>query len=129
MAIGALIPIIGPAIEKVLSFIPDPEQKARAKAEFNEHLLKEDDSFRNFVIAYEGRGDQVHPLLQFYRGSVRPTATYGFALGLFWAIWTNQPVPVIDMLFKLNLLTLAFWFGSRSLEKMGLSLKGWGKKK
>jgi hypothetical protein len=122
MAIPGLLAFVGPVIDKVLSFIPDPEQKARARKEFEDQIQQAESGFRDFVIRYEGAAKDVHPALQLYRGSVRPTITYGAVVGLFAAIWTNQPVDIIDMLFKLNLLTLAFWFGPKALERLGLDL-------
>ncbi|GHV50904.1 hypothetical protein FACS1894168_2620 [Deltaproteobacteria bacterium] len=39
MALAAYIPIIGPAIEKLLNLIPDPNERARGQAEFQKLLL------------------------------------------------------------------------------------------
>lgn len=113
--------IVAPLLEKALSFIPDPEQKARAKAAFEQQILDSEKSFREFVVAYEGRGDEVHPAVQILRSSVRPLITYAAIIAFFAAVWTNQPVEVLDMLFKLNLVTLVFWFGSKSLERVGFN--------
>ncbi len=113
--------IIGPLLDKALSYIPDPEQRANAKRELAIEASRAQNDFRQFVIDYEGRGDQVHPAVQIYRSSVRPTITYGAAIGLGLAIWSNQPVDIIDMIFKLNLLTLSFWFGSKALERLGFN--------
>lgn len=124
----SLLPIIGPIIEKVISFIPDPEQKEKARAAYRQDLISNEQSFRDFVVAYEGRGDQVHWTVQIYRSSVRPTVTYAAIIGLFACIWTNQEQGITEMVFKVNLLTLSFWFGSRTLEKLGLNLKGVFKK-
>lgn len=122
---------LGPIIDKALAFIPDPEQRTRARLQLEQQMQDSEKDFQDFVVAYEGRGDQVHPAVQILRSSVRPVCTYGFAIGLFAAIWTNQPVAILDMLFKLNLLTLSFWFGSKALERLGIngkSMKGMLKK-
>ena len=37
--IAALIPVLGPAIQKVFDLIPDPNAKARAEAELNQKIL------------------------------------------------------------------------------------------
>ena len=133
MPVAALIPVIGPLIDKALSFIPDPKEKARARAEMEQQILNSEQSFRDFVVAYEGRGDQVHPYVQIYRSSVRPTITYGLVIMMGFAIWDSDIDPkIIDLLFKLNLVTLAFWFGAKSLERLGIngkSMKGLSLKK
>ena len=128
MGIPIWTDIVGPVVDKVLSFIPDPEQKAKAAAAAMQATMDRDQAFRDFVVEYEGAAKDVHPSLQFYRGSVRPTITYAAIIGLFVAIWTNQPAATLDMLFKINLLCLAFWFGERALNKLGLDLGRMGKK-
>lgn len=124
MGLPALIPILGPILDKALAFIPDPEAKAKAKMELAKELSKQEDAFRDFVVAYEGRGDQVHWGLQLYRGSVRPTLTYALA-GTFIYGFVN-PVAfnteVMTMLFQLNLLSMSFWFGERALKGLGLNI-------
>ena len=86
-------------------------------------MMNQDQAFRDFIVAYEGRGDQVHWTVQIYRSSVRPTITYAMMIAFVWAIWGDQPIEIIELLFKLNLLTLGFWFGSRALERLGLDLR------
>lgn len=39
MSFLSLIPLLGPAVEKMLSLIPDVNERARAKAEFNSQIL------------------------------------------------------------------------------------------
>ena len=120
----ALIPILGPIIDKALSFIPDPEQKAKAKAQMEKQILDSQDSFRDFVLAYEGAGKDVHPFLQLYRGSVRPTLTY-FLVAVFAYGFINPTAigkDTMSMLFNLNLLSLGFWYGERALRGLGLDL-------
>lgn len=129
MAIPIWDSIVGPVVGKLLSYIPDPEQKAKFIEDARKATLESEDAFRSFVVEYEGAAKDVHPVLQLFRGSVRPVITYAAMIGFFASIWTNQPVAILDMLFKLNLLVLAFWFGSRSLEKLGLNLGELGKKK
>lgn len=120
MALGTLFGFLEPLLDKVVSFIPDPEQKRKAKAELMKLAMDQEQAFRDFVVAYEGRGDQVHWTVQIYRSSVRPTITYAAFVALVWAIWGNQPVEILELLFKINLLTLAFWFGPKALERLGI---------
>lgn len=120
----ALLGFLGPVVDKVLSFIPDPEQKAKAKAEFEQQIMNQGKQFQDFVVAYEGRGDQVHPALQFFRGSVRPTLTY-FLVGVF-AYGFIYPKAIdqgtMSMMFNLNLMSMGFWYGERALRGLGLDL-------
>ena len=39
MALAGYIPIIGPAVEKLLNLIPDPNERVRCQAEFQKSLL------------------------------------------------------------------------------------------
>lgn len=115
-----LAPLFTEVIDRVF---PDDESRANAKkalAEIDQDAL---DSFRRFVVEYEGRGDQVAPTLQFYRGSVRPTLTYALA-GLFgWGFANPGAIDAntMQMLFQLNLLSLGFWYGERALKNLGLN--------
>ena len=74
--IQALLPLLQPAMGKVLDLIPDPKAKEKARMEMEKEVQKAEGSFRDFVVAYEGRGDQVHWTIQILRGSVRPVLTY-----------------------------------------------------
>lgn len=117
--------------EKVFDrVLPDAEAKAKAKADFAMQLTAMDqadeDSFRDFVVAYEGAGDKVHPAIQILRGSVRPILTYCLA-GIFaWGFIHPNDIDqgTMQMLFQLNLLSLGFWFGERALKNLGLNLAG-----
>ena len=129
LLIGPLMDLAGKAFDKIF---PDKEAAEKAKAEFALQAANMDqaevDSFRDFVVAYEGSGDKVHPFLQILRGSVRPVLTY-FLAGAFVYGFIN-PTSVSDdtmsMLFNLNLLSMGFWYGERSLKNLNLDL---GKRK
>ena len=47
-------------------------------------------SFRDFVVAYEGRGEDVHPIIQILRGSVRPVLTYALAGAFIYGFLTRN---------------------------------------
>lgn len=40
MGLAALLPIIGPAVQKLLDLIPDPNARAKAEADYNRELLQ-----------------------------------------------------------------------------------------
>ena len=79
--IQALLPLLQPAMGKVLDLIPDPKAKEKARMEMEKEVQKAEGSFRDFVVAYEGRGDQVHWTIQILRGSVRPVLTSSAVFG------------------------------------------------
>lgn len=128
-ALAAVLPSLIKVGSKVIDkAIPDPEQSAKAKAEFAQQAAQLDQEanadFQEFIVAYEGRGDAVHPFIQGLRGSVRPVITYALAAAFIWGF--SQPEAIgdgaLDLLFKLNLLSLGFWYGERALKNLGLNI-------
>lgn len=116
-------------VSKVLDrVIPDKEQAAKAKAEYTllvaQQEQQEVDSFRKFVVQYEGEGAAVSVPLQFLRGSVRPILTYILAALYGWGFLHPGTFTPEGMqgLFQLNLISLGFWYGERALSNLGLNL-------
>ena len=125
--IQALLPMLQPAISKALDMIPDPAAKEKARQQMESEIQKAEGSFRDFVVAYEGRGDQVHWSIQILRGSVRPVITYVLAGAFIYGFLSrNVDSDAMEMLWQLNLLSLGFWYGERALKNLGLDM---GKKK
>lgn len=133
-------PVTG-IINKVLDKIAGDKISEKEKAELaikahklaSEELQKQEDAFRKFVLDYEGAAKDMPRFIQILRGSVRPVLTY--VLAGFW-IWgyaymfvTPQIPPdklqqlndIMALLFKLNLLSLGFWYGERLLTRTGLA--------
>lgn len=117
--------LVGKIFDKLF---PDKEQAEKAKAEYALQAAQMDqieiDSFRKFVVDYEGEGNTVHPYLQLLRGSVRPVLTYVLA-GLYGYGFLNPGTFTMDYmqgLFNLNLISLGFWYGERALSNLGLNL-------
>ena len=121
--IQALLPMLQPAISKALDMIPDPAAKEKARQQMETEIQKAEGSFREFVVAYEGRGDQVHWSIQILRGSVRPILTYVLAGAFIYGFLTrNVDSDAMEMLWQLNLLSLGFWYGERALKNLGLDM-------
>lgn len=123
--IAALWPIIASAIDKVLDKIPDPGERDAARLAIKQQVASAEQEFRSFILAYEGKASDVPPALQIYRGSVRPTLTYGLAVAFVAALFRPDLVSSVElgMLFNLNLVSLAFWYGERSLRGIGVDVK------
>lgn len=125
LLITPLMDLAGKAFDKLF---PDPEQAAKAKAEFAQQAAqmeaKDVQSFRDFMVAYEGRGDAVHPWIQILRGSVRPVLTYVLAGSYIYGFANPGSIKPEDMtmLFQLNLISMGFWYGERALKNLGLDL-------
>lgn len=127
--IPALIPLLGGLADKAFDRLwPDKTEADKAKAALLAEAAKLEQadiqSFRDFVVAYEGAGDKVDPWLQRLRGSVRPLLTY-FLAGLFAYGFVNPDKINQDnmqLLWQLNLLSLGFWYGERALKNLGLDL-------
>ena len=118
----ALLPILQPTISKVIDLIPDPKAKEKAKRDMEREVQKAETSFRDFVVAYEGRGDQVHWTIQILRGSVRPVLTYLLAGAFIYGFLTrNVSDDNMEMLWQLNILSLGFWYGERAAKNLGFN--------
>ena len=129
MSLAAFIPIIGPALEKLLGLIPDPNERARAEADFNRQILA--------AVVDEGRDNRETNKAEAGHQSVfvagwRPFIGWvcGFALAFqylvrpfwMWAAalwWPASPVPpTLDgMLWELIMGMLGIG-GLRTLEKV-----------
>ena len=127
-----IAPVLGIADKVLERVIPDPEQKHKAKLEFANQLarLNQEDKkeFHDFIVAYEGTGEKVHPIIQVLRGSVRPVITY-FLVAVYAYGFLNPgdfDASIMQGLFQLNLISLGFWYGERALKNLGLDM---GKKK
>jgi hypothetical protein len=124
-----LTPILEVAGKVFDKLFPDKQAAESAKAQFALEASKLDqastDKFYEFVTKYEGEGASVSPFLQIYRGSVRPTITYGLVAALIWAFWSGQPATNVEILAKLNFISLGFWYGERALSNLGLDLSKW----
>lgn len=128
--LGALMPTLTKLGDKVIeSVFPDAESQNKARKEWQAQIAQIDqaeiDSFRDFVVAYEGAGDKVHPYLQFLRGSVRPCLTYFLAFAYVYCFVhpTEFSPDTLQQLWQLNLLSMGFWYGERALKNLGLNLK------
>jgi hypothetical protein len=127
--VTAVSGLVGKILDKFVSdkLSPEAAEKLKAEAELliTQQALDVESEFHGFVVAYEGRGDEVHPYLQIFRGSVRPVVTYAVFGSVVWCVWNAVPVPV--ELHQLALLCGAFWFGERAVTNY-LSTKNGGVK-
>ncbi len=129
MSFAAFIPILGPALQKVLDLIPDANAKARAEAEFTRQVLA--------AVAEEGRENRAVNLAEAQHHSIfvagwRPFIGWicGFACAFeflarpvwVWSAavwWPASPVPpsLSPVLWELMFGMLGIG-GLRTLEKV-----------
>jgi hypothetical protein len=126
--LAALAPLLNVGEKLIDKLWPDPESAARAKIELANQIatidLTKDKQFQDFIVAYEGRGESVHPWIQLLRGSVRPIITYALAGTFLWGFVNPGAYnhDTMQLLWQLNLISLSFWYGERALKNLGLNL-------
>jgi hypothetical protein len=118
---GGLLEGIGKLATK---FKMPPEQKMRFQIEL-------EDTFRQFVVEYEGRASDIGPFWRGVRTSVRPVLTYGitgsYVTMKLWLLFATM-TPEMHELVAANsgemkaatLVVLIFWFGDKALQRTGL---------
>lgn len=127
----ALIPVLGPAVEKLLNLIPDPNARAKAEAEFQRQLLQ--------AAMDEGKDQRAVNLEEARHQSLfvagwRPAIgwgcgfciLYGYVLQplLAWGVAVHAPqyldrIPVFPMEHVWELIFALLGVGSlRTLEKV-----------
>lgn len=122
--IQALLPLLQPALDKVLDNIPDPKAKEKARQSMVAEVQKAEGTFRDFIVQYEGAAKDVHVSIQILRGTVRPVLTYFLAGAFIYGFLTRDfDKDAMEMLWQLNLLSLGFWYGERALKNLGLDFK------
>lgn len=133
MSLAAFLPIVGPAVEKLLSLIPDPAAKAKAEAEYQRAMLdaiiSSDAEQRGINLVEAGHK-------AFFVAGWRPAIgwvcvaalAFQYVIRPFWlwilaVWWPEAPIPpsLDGMLWELILGMLGMG-GLRSFEKSrGLS--------
>jgi len=125
-AIGAIGNIVGKAMDHWLPKSMDEKEKEEIKLKAQvwvmEHGLKEDQSFRDFIVQYEGAAKDAGWLITFVRGMIRPTLTVVVTAAYIWGWlhpekWTPEQMIILKPAL---LVVLIFWFGDKALQKSGL---------
>lgn len=132
----AAIPIIGGLLDKILDKVAKDkvddatmeQLKQEAQRMLSDEGQEDIEQFYNFVIQYEGKASEHGRFIQWLRGSVRPVLTYVFSGYFIYIVhtWlTGESLPpealtAVKLVFGINLLTLAFWFGERALQRSGV---------
>jgi hypothetical protein len=117
-----LIDLLGPVIEKALSFIPDPAKREAAKLE----TLKELDAHSEKILASIASVDVAQAKinevdagsLDKFRAWARPAAMWISVVGLAWSVipiivgqffvWTGRPAPLVVALPSFVVNTLLY---------------------
>lgn len=117
-------------------FLPDKmsegeraEMELEAQRWVAEQAHREDSSFREFVLGYEGRAKDyenipfVGPVVLLFRGLIRPvfTVLVGYLDYLFFtepaSAFTGEQAALLKVV---NIIVLTFWFGERALTNSGI---------
>lgn len=123
--LSPILDMVGEVIDRV---VPDSKEALELKNKFSIETRKLESEqlkgFRDFIVAYEGKGEAVHPVIQVLRGSVRPVLTYFLAILYAWGFLNPDEVNEQFMtgLFQLNVISLVFWYGERTLKNLGLNI-------
>ena len=129
MGITTLISPLSSLLDKVFDkVLPSDMDKAtaekiraEAKSQLIDSSLREEGEFRRFIIAYEGRASDIHPVIAAFRASLRPVVSYAVYITDVYLVLTGQTVP--DSMWTLTLIITAFWFGERALRNVAPALK------
>lgn len=137
--IPVLSSLIGKGIDSVIKWKSSSDKreitrmefdamKAQWKLELDKYLLDQvgrpDREFREFVLSYEGSGDNVHPVVQFMRGAVRPFITvwviviitvFMFNGELAGKVGDNMK-SIPEDLWTIFQYVIGFWFGGRAVQ-------------
>jgi hypothetical protein len=132
----AAIPILGSLLDKLLDKVAKDkvDDATLAQLKLEARKLASDESqedlkvFYDFVVQYEGAGAAMPKGIQYLRASVRPVLTYVFGGFFVWIVYTwltGQNLPegselALKLVFGVNMLTLAFWFGEKAIQRSGL---------
>lgn len=124
--IGKIADTVDTALDK---FLPDKMSEtdketlsAKMKQFVIENGLKENGLFREFVLAYEGKAEDLPKGLLWLRSSIRPlfTVAVGYWDWLYFSSVTPWPVEKVAVLKAINLIVLIFWFGDRAIQRSGI---------
>lgn len=84
---------------------------------------KENSSFREFILAYEGAAKDMPKLIKYLRSLIRPAFTIlvGYLDFVFFSSTTLDWGPdKIALLKAVNMIVLFFWFGERAVSNSGI---------
>lgn len=125
LLVGPLANLIDSVIDKIA---PDKmgegeREKLRilAQQEAAKQLKEKEAEFYDFVIKYEGQAKDMPRSIQVLRGLVRPVLTFMLALLFGYGFIENYSSELMDLLFKLNLISLSFWYGEKLVTRSGLA--------
>ncbi|MFL0803337.1 MAG: holin family protein [Agarilytica sp.] len=102
--------------------------KEQWKLEMNKYLLDQvgrpDREFRQFVLSYEGSGDNVHPVVQFMRGAIRPFITVWVIVIITLFMFNGEMAAAVGEnmksippdLWTIFQYVIGFWFGGRAVQ-------------
>lgn len=129
MGISAVLsPFMG-IIEKVLDkTLPSDMDKATAekvkaetKAQIAQTAMAEEGALRDFILQYEGRASDIHPIMATFRASLRPVVSYAVYGTVIYMTLAGQTIP--QGMWTLVLIVSGVWFGERAVRNIAPAIK------
>lgn len=124
--VSAISSVVQTGLNKFLPDKMDEADKAKLQASLQQYVmenaLKEDSDFRNFVLQYEGKAEDVPKIIVLIRSLIRPGITIAVT-GAYIHGWLNPLAFTVEQMMVLKpalLICLIFWFGDRALQKSGI---------
>lgn len=125
LLVGPVTGLVDNIIDKIapdkMSEADREKLKLEARQEAEKRLREREADFYDFVIRYEGQAADMPRVIQILRGLVRPLLTFGLAFLFAYGFVENYESELMDFLFKLNLISLGFWYGEKALTRSGLA--------
>jgi len=119
----SILNVVGKVSDK---FFPDKtkelEFKNKLALAMMEEASKDNSEFKKFMLGYEGKLEDIPKSMQILRTSVRPVITYTVVGAYVYGFLhpTAFTVQQMSTLSSVTLLILAFWFGERTIQHLGL---------
>ncbi len=129
MAFDPLTAITGLVTKGLDKFIPDKmseAEKEKLSTDMQQFIistgLTEDQNFRNFILQYEGKAEDVPKFVVIIRAMIRPILTILVTGSYIYGFLNPETFSPEQMaiLKPATLIVLLFWFGEKTIQKSGI---------
>lgn len=120
---------VGVKEEQIDSILRQAQKLADEDEEIKKAIREEEESRRQFELAFYGRAADLSPRAQLWRAITRPLISFGlvglFVIGILihygqqlCGLPSNELLKIPGEVLQLTKWVIAFWFSSRGLEKI-----------